>query len=145
MKTADYIARLMLKTDAASFAELGRILGVPRSSITQYRQNRHTFDDDTARRVAEILELDGSAVLADMAAQRAHTRDDRKYWTGLGTAAAALLTLNTGLVDGQSLITASNYQPIHYANIWAALAVAYLIGGMVGRMPIRRIRAQNGR
>jgi predicted transcriptional regulator len=79
MKTAEYLdavrARLKLSSDYA----LAKALQITPQAVSNYRV-RKTFGDDVAIRVADVLGIPRGKVLADMAAERAHSDEARKAW-----------------------------------------------------------------
>lgn len=91
MKTAEYLdalrAHLRLPSDYAA----AKVLGVTVSSASGYRNGKHTFDDATALRVAELLEIDPQRVVADMHAERAKDDRVRAFWQQVAATAAAVV------------------------------------------------------
>jgi len=81
MQTAEYLDALRARHSIPSEAALERFLGVSKASRKNYRQCRTAFDDETALRVAELLELPPGQVLADMQAQRSKSDALRAIWT----------------------------------------------------------------
>jgi plasmid maintenance system antidote protein VapI len=76
-------------------------LGITRSMVSRYRNKGEAFGDETALRVAELLDLDPGYVLAVMHSERASNEAARTAWAKLaerlktGGVAAALVLLVT--------------------------------------------------
>ncbi|OJA63787.1 hypothetical protein BGV68_01840 [Burkholderia ubonensis] len=70
--------RLQIESDYAA----AKALGVTRFSVSSWRNGRATFDDDTAFRVAEILEVNPLEVIVSCRAERAKNDDQRHAWEG---------------------------------------------------------------
>lgn len=65
-------------------------LKVSRERVSKYRNRGDSMGDDTALRVAELLELDSGYVLACMEAERAQSDVTRKVWERAAERLAAL-------------------------------------------------------
>lgn len=86
--------RYGLKSDYALAAKLG----MTRSLVSAYRNNKRMLGDDAALKVAELLDLDPGYILATMEAQRTHNDAARAAWERLADfvkshGAAAVLAL----------------------------------------------------
>lgn len=128
--TADFLDSLRAKLDLPSDGQLAERLGMHRQYMSKYRTLSHTFDDAMSLRVAEILEIDGSYVMACMHHQRAKAPEVKAAWKHtaevLGGLAAmlamvALLPFLELPANGlKSSFDNNAYyasQNIHYANI----------------------------
>jgi len=96
MRTSDYIEAVKKELGADSYRAVAKTLEIHETNITFYRANTKQFSPETAKKIAEILRIPGTQVAADMLAQRAKTKETRKYWAGLGTTAAIVLAITTG-------------------------------------------------
>lgn len=85
MKTADYCAALKRRWKITSDYELAKRLGVAKQTVSNYVNGHRVFDNTTAARVAEILELEPMRVIADAELERGSSRE---LWTRIRDAAA---------------------------------------------------------
>lgn len=104
--TADYIDAIRARYDLASDSRAAALLGITRASVSRLRAGEDSFSDQTARRVAELLEIDAGPVLAISHAIRSKDPADRAAWlaiydrlTGIAPALAALAILATFCFD----------------------------------------------
>lgn len=82
MKTsADYIEDLKTRHDLPSDGAAARMLGVTRQAVSNIKNRKDSFSDRTARKVAELLEIDPLEVVLSAHAERASDNDDRELWT----------------------------------------------------------------
>lgn len=91
MRTVEYLDALRAHLRLPSDYACAKILGNTVSSISGYRTGRHTFDDATALRVAELLGIDPRRVIADMHAERAKDEKVRAFWQQVAATAAAVV------------------------------------------------------
>lgn len=95
--TADYVDALRAHFTAPSDYALHNHTGWHRQQISRYRQNKSSFDDATAEKVADWLSVPLEHVLIDMNAQRAKSARARSAWTKAAAATAAALVLAAAL------------------------------------------------
>lgn len=81
----------------ASDADAARLLRITTASISRHRQLKSTFDDDTARRVAELLDYDPAYVFVCAHAQGAQNPAVRSIWARMAKHATAA-TVVAGLL-----------------------------------------------
>lgn len=79
MKTIDYMNAMNSKFEATDY-RISKLLNVSTAATTRWRSGKGTFDDTTAIRVAQLLELDPAEVVADMHAERAKDEQVRDLW-----------------------------------------------------------------
>jgi transcriptional regulator with XRE-family HTH domain len=94
---------LRAKFGLTSDYQVAKLLGMKRQQISSYRMGRHTFDDQIATKVAQLLEVPPAYIMACMAAQRAKTPEMRKTWERAAkvlAAAAVLITAGCTLLLG---------------------------------------------
>lgn len=128
MKTTnDFLNAVKASTGAVSDYALAQKLGVTRSSISNYRNNKSNLDDETCLKVARILGIEAGIVLAAIHAERAKNVDEKKAWFALfeklgGIAAAAVLGImlnvpNPAQANSKASVSAlhNSNQSIHYA------------------------------
>lgn len=83
MNSADYIKRIQEKTPTGSVYSVAKLMGLPITSVQNYAYGLRQFDDLAAMKVAEILDLDGLAVLADVRASTEKDAKRREFWENL--------------------------------------------------------------
>jgi len=94
--TVEFLDALKAKTGAPSDYALAPILGVTRSAVSRYRNEKDYFSDEMALKVASILEIEPFIVLAAVHAERAKTEPEKAAWKSMferlgGMAAAVVL------------------------------------------------------
>ncbi len=80
MNTLEYIAAVKAKRHITSDYALAKILGVSKSSVFQWNKGICGFNDETARKVAEILDMHPGLVMLDMQRQHARSEETRSAW-----------------------------------------------------------------
>ena len=81
--TLDFLEAVSRKLGGASDYAIAKELGVTRSSVSKYRNGHGGFDDETALKVARILDMDPAAVAAASHAERAKTPEARQMWASI--------------------------------------------------------------
>lgn len=93
--TIDFLDEIKTKHSLHSDWGIYKISGIKPQSICNYRAGRSYFDDSTAIKVANLLEIDPSIVVSAAHAERAKTEPEKAVWKGiyerLGGLAAAIL------------------------------------------------------
>lgn len=111
--STQYIDAVKSKTGAASDYQLAKILGITQQAVSSLRVKRTFIGDETAIKVAELLEIDPGIVIAAVHAERAKSEAERNAWRSmfekLGGVAA-------GLVIGLSAVSPSPAQAVEQAN-----------------------------
>jgi transcriptional regulator with XRE-family HTH domain len=94
MKTcAQYLDDVKRRLDLPSDYALQQSLGISKSAISLLRNGKTFFDDATALRIANILDIDPLEVVAAANAERARNSDVRHMWENVwGKAAGAMAT-----------------------------------------------------
>lgn len=83
MNTLDYLARLRAKYDVSSDYAIAKLLGISKQAVGRYSKGDGGFDDEVARRVANLLEIHPGIVVLDMHRERAARADNdevRRLW-----------------------------------------------------------------
>jgi transcriptional regulator with XRE-family HTH domain len=96
MKTSQYLDLLKAHYDLTSDYQIAKKAGLSTQSVSRYRLNKTSFDDLTAIRIAELLEIEPAKIMADMHALRAKDAETRAVWERLSktlTSAAAAIFL----------------------------------------------------
>lgn len=109
--TISLIIALKAKLGVDSDYALAKILDVTRGSISHYQTGKRIFDDKTACKVASMLGMDTSIVLACIHIERAKSETEKRAWVDLlerlGGVAAALV-LGIGLSTTPAPIQANS-------------------------------------
>ncbi|MEE9350986.1 MAG: hypothetical protein V3U78_01900 [Thiotrichaceae bacterium] len=79
MKTIDYL-NMINKNYNASDYKVAQLLLINKTSVHRYRNKGGTFDDNTAIKVAELLDIDYAIILTDMQIERAKNDTTRSAW-----------------------------------------------------------------
>ena len=112
MKTTDYLDAIKSRYGLASDYALARFWGCAKQNIYRFRKNGDTFNDATALKVAEWLEIDPAQVIADMHAERAEKAGNPalvKAWQRIArsVAASVLLAFSVALIATPSPASAA--------------------------------------
>lgn len=91
--TPEYLDALRARLDLPSDYALAKTLGITRQYLSRYRSGSTTFSDETAVKVAELLNIDPAAVLVDMHAERTRSTPAGAIWHALAQRIAAVLFL----------------------------------------------------
>lgn len=83
-----------LKAAGITQTELSKILGIKQPSISKFKNGKAPLPEKQAIRIAEVLGLNKSDVLALLAADQAEDEEVKNAWLKLvtGTAAALVIT-----------------------------------------------------
>ncbi|WP_080497635.1 helix-turn-helix domain-containing protein [Burkholderia ubonensis] len=117
--TVQYLDALKKRLDLPSDYAAAKVLGVTRQAVSKYRNGQSVFDEATAIRAAELLDLDPLEVIAACKAESAPDARVRRVWenawgkaTG-ATITAAIAVAMVGLVAAPSPARSA---PIHDEN-----------------------------
>lgn len=92
--TADFLNELKVKHGLKSNYAVAKFLDQTDTAIARWAHGKGTFSDETAMKIAELLEYDPAYVMACMAAERSKDANVKKTWEWtahhLGGLAAAL-------------------------------------------------------
>lgn len=95
--TADFLNDLKSKYGLKSNYAVAKFLDQTDTAIARWAHGKGTFSDETAMKIAELLEYDPAYVMACMAAERSKDAKVKKTWewtaNHLGGLAAALAVL----------------------------------------------------
>lgn len=93
--STQYLDAVKAKTGAASDYQLAKILSVSQQAVSKWRTKKDFLGDETAIKVAELLEIDSGIVIAAVHAERAKSESERNAWRSmfekLGGVAAGLV------------------------------------------------------
>jgi len=78
--TTDFLDAVKAKHGITSDYKLSKIIGCTHSSISHYRSGKSRLDENTACKVAELLDIEPGFVLACIAAERAKNEKVRNAW-----------------------------------------------------------------
>lgn len=86
---ARYLDQAINEGVAKSSAELARLLGVSRSTLSEWRAERSAPNDDQAVKLAELLGIEAGELLAECGAARAKSPATRAAWERVAAKMAA--------------------------------------------------------
>ncbi|NOV27668.1 helix-turn-helix domain-containing protein [Cupriavidus necator] len=81
--TLEFLEAVRARLGGASDYAIAKELGVTRAAVSRYRNGLSGFDDDTAIRVARILDIDPACVLLAAHAERTKTPEARNVFAAL--------------------------------------------------------------
>lgn len=82
MKTpGEYLDMLRSRYTLKSDSQAAALIGITRASASRYRLGEDSFNDATARRVAELLDLDPVEIVISAHYHRARLPEDRAIWS----------------------------------------------------------------
>lgn len=113
--TIEFLDAVKAKTGVPSDYALSPILEVTRSAVSRYRNGKDFLGDETALRVAKILEVEPATVLAAVHAERAKTAEEKAVWKLIyeklgGIAAGALIAFTASTAAPTPASAADNVQ-----------------------------------
>ena len=101
MKTIDYADQIMRRYDLGTDYQLAKFMEMSMQTPRNWRRKGTTADDQTAIKMAALLEIDPAKVLADIHAERSKTPEEKSVWERIakqfGQAAALALIVNLSL------------------------------------------------
>jgi transcriptional regulator with XRE-family HTH domain len=80
MTSQEYLAAVRAKLNITSDYALAKALGVTKQAAGRWSRGLNGFDDDVARRVAEILDIHPGLVMLDIHRERAQTAETKALW-----------------------------------------------------------------
>ncbi|MFJ1251923.1 DUF3693 domain-containing protein [Cupriavidus sp. CuC1] len=81
--TLEFLDAVSRKLGGASDYAIAKQLGITRSSVSKYRNGHAGFDDETALKVARLLDIDPAAVATAAHAERTKNPEVRQMWASL--------------------------------------------------------------
>jgi len=96
--TIQFLDAIKRRYDLPSDGAISRKIGVSRQTISKYRHNKDYLGDETALRVASVLDLDPGYVISCAYAERCKAAPVRAVWLELArrSVAAALVAIVAG-------------------------------------------------
>jgi|CXWL01.1.fsa_nt_gi predicted transcriptional regulator len=133
--TANFLDDLRAKLDLPSDGRLAAYLGIHRQYMSKYRTLGHTFDDTMSMKIADILGIEQTYVVACMHHQRAKQPAEKKLWERMamqmtGIAATVLVALALPAQDANA-VTFTNVQDtntLYYVKLLPVTLLLYFIG-----------------
>ncbi|AOJ83804.1 hypothetical protein WS86_24565 [Burkholderia savannae] len=106
--TVEYLDAIKSRLNLPSDYAIAKALGLTRAAVSKQRLGHSVFDDTTALRVAEILDVDPMEVIAAANAERARDEATRRLWERAwgkvtGATVAVALTMGAGLSAAPSV------------------------------------------
>lgn len=132
MKTSkEFLQEVKTRHHLPSDGQLAKILGHTRSSISLLMQGKNYLGDDTAMKVAELLNLDPAYVVACIHAERAKHEGERKLWERIaalasGVTVAALLFAAPLFADNYAAIAAESSNSVYYVKLLFGFSLLFL-------------------
>ena len=83
MKTADYLDAVKRKLDLPSDYALAKTLSLSRSAVSLLQSGKNGMSDETAIKIAEILQIPVAKVLLESHIERSKAPEVRAAWTGM--------------------------------------------------------------
>ena len=80
MKTYEYLDAVQKKLGTSSDNSVALAVGISRQAVSRYRSGIGHFDDEIARRVADILGMHPGIVMLDMYAERTKNAETKSLW-----------------------------------------------------------------
>ncbi|RQQ65558.1 DUF3693 domain-containing protein [Burkholderia stagnalis] len=97
--TIQYLDALKKRYDLPSDYAAAKVLGVTRAAVSRYRNGLSVFDEATAIRTADLLDLDPLEVIAACKAESATDARARRVWENAwGKATGAAVTAAVAVV-----------------------------------------------
>lgn len=78
--TINFLDDLKAKCGLTSDYQISKFLKITQAAVSNYRNGKKNFDEQTALKVAHALEMDAAYVLACMEWQRAKCPEAREVW-----------------------------------------------------------------
>lgn len=113
--TVEYLDAIKARLNLPSDYAVAKALHLTRAAVSKQRLGHNVFDDTTALRVAEILDVDPMEVIAAANAERARDDETRRLWErawGKVTGVTVASALVVGLSVAPSVAESATIQPI---------------------------------
>ncbi|WP_444632783.1 DUF3693 domain-containing protein [Cupriavidus oxalaticus] len=81
--TLEFLEAVRAKLGGASDYAIAKELNITRSAVSRYRNGLGGFDDETAVKVARVLDIDPAAVVTAAHAERTKNPELRQIWASL--------------------------------------------------------------
>lgn len=81
--TLEFLEAVSRKLGGASDYAVAKHLNISRSAVSKYRNGLAGFDDETALKVARLLDIDPAAVATAAHAERTKNPEVRQMWASL--------------------------------------------------------------
>ncbi|MDR5797469.1 MULTISPECIES: hypothetical protein [unclassified Caballeronia] len=111
--TVEYLDAVKERLGLPSDYAAAKALKVTRAAVSKYRLGNATFDDTTALRVAEILNIQAIEVIAAANVERARDTETRSLWENAWGKATGAIALN--LIVGAVFVSAVAPSPTQAA------------------------------
>jgi len=82
-KTSEFLDAICDRYTLTSDNQLSKKLGFSRAAISAYRHGKRSFDENSALRVAELLEIEPAVVCVCAQIERAKTDSARAVWESI--------------------------------------------------------------
>jgi Phage related protein/Helix-turn-helix len=105
--TVQFLDAVKAKHNLPSDYALAKILGITRSGVSKFRVGKDYLGEDTAIKVAELLDLDPGYVMVCIASERAKNPQVKAAWKYTAQ-------LFTGIAAAVAIVAILPYQPIPF-------------------------------
>ena len=82
--TIEFLNALKAKNGGASDYRISQLLGCTRASVSKYRTGRSFFDNQTAIKMAKLLDVDAGYIAACVHLERAKSDEEKELWSSIG-------------------------------------------------------------
>lgn len=126
--TSEFLKQIKETHHLPSDGRLAVKLGLTRSAVSRFMQGKDFLGDETAMKVAVLLDIDAAYVVACAHAERAKHAGEKRLWeriAAMTAGVAAMLVLSVGILQGGNQFdsgefiavnaSTSGVQNIHYA------------------------------
>lgn len=103
MNTVEYLQQAKRRLGIESDYALAKAMGITRSGMSALSNGKTTMSDETALKMAKILELHPAIVLADMHAEREKDPAIRAVWVSVMAKFSLGFDVLCGLAVGRNL------------------------------------------
>ncbi|WP_343741796.1 helix-turn-helix domain-containing protein [Herbaspirillum huttiense] len=83
MNTIDYLESVKRKLSLPSDYALAKVLGLTRGAVSAFQLGKASLGDETAVKVAEILNVPAGKILVDMHMERSKAPEVKAAWAAL--------------------------------------------------------------
>ena len=89
------IDRIKSQHNVTSDYAVSKLLGVTRTSLSDYRHNRRQFSDEIAFRAAKLVDLNPVELLTNLHSERASNDIESELWKSISKMSETVKQLNT--------------------------------------------------
>lgn len=125
--TVEFLNAVKAKHHLPSDGRLAVMLGLTRASISRFQQGKDFLGDETAMKVADLLDIDPAFVVACVHAERAKRPEEKALWSSIATRASSIAAgvvfavilsasvLEVPVLESGAYVVSTVASNIHYA------------------------------